>query len=159
LVGPDRNLSQPSVHGQQQCVKKILNLLLSSDALLEQEKIRQIHGLKKNWDSPDNPRHLYFISIFGTPANDSTWGWRFEGHHLSLNCTLVEGKLFSVTPSFWGSSPVRANKRDGNEIEVFDKAAFEQRKSLNCSRISQIVARGGLIPTCRCCMAVHCIYF
>lgn len=113
---------------QQKCVKKLLNLLLSSDALLEQEKIRQIHGLKKNWDSPDNPRHLYFISIFGMPSTKSTWGWRFEGHHLSLNCTLVEGKLFSVTPSFWGSSPTRVTKGTHKDLQVLGK---EQSLSLD----------------------------
>ena len=63
---------------------------------------------------------LYYLSIFGTPSTNRNWGWRFEGHHLSLNCTLVGGKLFSVTPSFWGSSPVRANNLGGHQIEVFE---------------------------------------
>ncbi len=48
---------------------------------------------------------LYFISIFGTPSSHSTWGWRFEGHHLSLNYTLVDGKNLTVVPSFWGANP------------------------------------------------------
>ena len=113
---------------QRECVKKLLTLLLSSDALLEEEDIRLIHGLKKNWDSPDNPRHLYFISIFGTPSNESTWGWRFEGHHLSLNCTLVGGKQFSVTPSFWGSSPTRVTKGTHKGLQVLGK---EQSLSLD----------------------------
>ena len=89
---------------------KMLSLLLSAEGFKEQEKVRLIHGLKKDLNAPDNPRHHYFISIFGEPSVESTWGWRFEGHHLSINCTLGEGKHFSVTPSFWGASPFGSPK-------------------------------------------------
>ena len=34
----------------------------------------------------------------------------FEGHHLSLNFTLVNGRIFSVTPSFWGSNPAEVKE-------------------------------------------------
>ncbi len=113
---------------QRQPVMKMLSLLLTSEAFKEQENIRLIHGLKKDLNAPDNPRHLYFISIFGKPSVQSTWGWRFEGHHLSINCTLGEGKNFSVTPSFWGASPIRVTKGDHKGLEVFKK---EQSVSLS----------------------------
>ncbi len=39
-------------------------------------------------DKEKNPKHRntenYYVAIFGTPSNTETWGWRFEGHHLSL---------------------------------------------------------------------------
>lgn len=47
----------------------------------------------------------YFISIFGEPVDKGAWGWRVEGHHLSLNFTLKEGRLVRTTPSFFGSNP------------------------------------------------------
>lgn len=47
----------------------------------------------------------YFISIFGTPGPTGTWGWRFEGHHLSLNYTIQDGKVVSSTPEFFGANP------------------------------------------------------
>ena len=47
----------------------------------------------------------YFVSIFGKPSAEGTWGWRFEGHHLSLSFTVVEGHIASITPSFWGTNP------------------------------------------------------
>jgi hypothetical protein len=109
-------------------IKELLNLLLTSEAFQEQENIRLIHGLRKDLTDPNNPMKLYYLSIFGSPSTATTWGWRFEGHHLSLNCTLVDGKLFSVTPSFWGSSPVRAKNGDGYKIEVFEE---EQTLSLS----------------------------
>jgi hypothetical protein len=113
---------------QKEIIKELLNLLLTSEALQEQENIRLIHGLRKDLSDPNNPMNLYYLSIFGTPSTNTCWSWRFEGHHLSLNCTLVDGKLFSVTPSFWGSSPVRTNNWDGRQIEVFED---EQKLSLS----------------------------
>jgi hypothetical protein len=58
---------------------------------------------------------LYYLSIFGDPAADGTWGWRFEGHHISLNWTLVGGRSIASTPQFFGSNPaeVRSGPRKG----------------------------------------------
>ena len=49
----------------------------------------------------------YHLCIFGDPFSGEYWGWRFEGHHLSLNFTLRAGLMRAVTPSFWGSNPGR----------------------------------------------------
>jgi hypothetical protein len=46
----------------------------------------------------------YFIAVYGNPVTDSLWAWSFEGHHLSLNFTVSNGKL-SVAPRFFGASP------------------------------------------------------
>jgi hypothetical protein len=56
----------------------------------------------------------YFVSIFGTPGT-APWGWRFEGHHLSLNFTIASGSVLSWAPSFFGSNPahVRTGTRQG----------------------------------------------
>ena len=53
----------------------------------------------------------YFFSIFGTPSAKDTWGWRVEGHHVSLNFTVVNGTLVAGSPAFFGSNP--AEVRDG----------------------------------------------
>jgi len=47
----------------------------------------------------------YFVSIFGTPSKTANWGWRVEGHHVSLNFTVVNGTLVAATPQFFGSNP------------------------------------------------------
>jgi hypothetical protein len=52
----------------------------------------------------------YFISIFGTPSAKDPWGWRVEGHHVSLHLTVVNGKIAS-SPQFFGSNP--AEVKDG----------------------------------------------
>ena len=53
----------------------------------------------------------YFFSIFGTPSTQNTWGWRVEGHHMSLHFTVVDGTLVAGAPTFFGSNP--AEVRDG----------------------------------------------
>lgn len=48
---------------------------------------------------------LYYVWIFGDP-NEEAWGWRFEGHHVSVNATIVNGAV-SMTPTFLGANPAR----------------------------------------------------
>jgi len=49
----------------------------------------------------------YFLSVFGEPSTSATWGFRIEGHHLSLNLTLVDGVRPVEAPAFLGASPSR----------------------------------------------------
>src|SRR5256714_6683682 len=73
-----------------------------------------LRDLEQGKGPPRDPER-YFVTIFGKPDAKATWGWRVEGHHLSLNFMLVEGKDISVTPSFLGSNPgeVREGPRKG----------------------------------------------
>lgn len=59
----------------------------------------------------------YFFSIFGEPSDTGTWGYRFEGHHVSQNFTIVNGKVV-VAPSFFGANPaeVREGPRKGQRV-------------------------------------------
>jgi hypothetical protein len=46
----------------------------------------------------------YWVSVFGDPAGDAPWSWRFEGHHLSVTMT-VAGDRVSPAPVFFGANP------------------------------------------------------
>ncbi len=48
---------------------------------------------------------LYFFTLFGKPSKDAAWGWRVEGHHLSLHFSSVTAELVATTPMFMGSNP------------------------------------------------------
>ncbi len=66
-------------------------------------------------DSGENRNsEKYYFSVFGTPSDSGTWGYRVEGHHLSQNYTVVNGKVIDG-PSFFGSNPavVRQGPRKG----------------------------------------------
>ncbi len=59
----------------------------------------------------------YYFSVFGTPAAKGTWGWRMEGHHISLRFTVADGATkghVSSSPMFLGSNP--AEVRDGEKM-------------------------------------------
>lgn len=58
---------------------------------------------------------LYYLSLFGDPSAKGRWGWRVEGHHLSLNFVIEDGKVVSATPAFFGANPaeVRQGPREG----------------------------------------------
>ena len=58
----------------------------------------------------------YLFSIFGTPAMKGAWGWRVEGHHISLRFAVVNGAMkgdISTSPMFLGANP--AEVRDGDK--------------------------------------------
>src|ERR1700727_3040401 len=46
----------------------------------------------------------YWVAVFGDPAGDQPWSWRFEGHHLSVTMT-VAGDEVSPAPVFFGANP------------------------------------------------------
>jgi hypothetical protein len=60
----------------------------------------------------------YFVTVFGNPSARDPWGWRVEGHHVSLHFTVVNGTLVASSPSFFGSNPaeVREGPKKGLRI-------------------------------------------
>ena len=50
----------------------------------------------------------YWVAVFGDPAGDEPWSWRFEGHHLSVTMT-VAGDEVSPAPVFLGANPARVS--------------------------------------------------
>ena len=48
---------------------------------------------------------LYYFTIFGRPGPKDPWGWRLEGHHVSLHFSIWGDNIASVTPFFFGANP------------------------------------------------------
>lgn len=93
---------------------------------LEGEKLEAVRAKR-------NPGK-YHVSIFGTPDPKGTWGWRIEGHHLSMNFTIKDGQLAVATPSFFGSNPgeVRKGPMTGLRVlHVEEEMGRSLVKSLN----------------------------
>jgi hypothetical protein len=49
----------------------------------------------------------YYLSVFGEPDASDAWGWRVEGHHLSVNYTEIGRSVQVVSPVFFGANPAR----------------------------------------------------
>lgn len=75
--------------------------IMSLEAVLDE--------LEKKSGRTDNVRNpgWYFVTIFGTPSKSGKWGWRVEGHHLSLNFVVERGKIVASTPAFFGANPAQ----------------------------------------------------
>ena len=80
---------------------------LTATAIMDLETV--LGDLEQRTNSPERrivrDPELYFFSVFGTPSARDTWGWRVEGHHVSLNFTIANGTFVASTPSFFGSNP------------------------------------------------------
>jgi hypothetical protein len=74
------------------------------------EGVRLLEGVLREQQGSFRDPDRYFVSVFGTPGR-FPWGWRFEGHHLSLNVALPAPGHVAVTPFFTGAHP--ATVRDG----------------------------------------------
>ena len=106
-------------------------LLQASVSAAGYEKSLNIIGLQTDLgNDPD----LYFVTVFGPPG-ERAWGWRWEGHHLSRQFTIV-GDEIAMTPFFLGAWPtvsgsgLRAMPRE-------EDAALELATSLGGAAIFQ----------------------
>lgn len=100
----------------------LLSTALSQKGLEKATTIMSIEQILAEMEGPNRkmPRdpELYYFSLFGNPDPKGLWGWRVEGHHVSINITLVDGKAISATPAFLGSNPgeVKNGPRKGLRV-------------------------------------------
>jgi hypothetical protein len=110
------------------------------------DKTQQIIGLENVLaeleGNPDlRDEGAYFIAIFGNPRTDSLWAWSFQGHHVSLNFTLSNGKL-STAPRFFGASPatIKEGSRKGERtLNREEDLAMELVNSLSSQQKEEAV--------------------
>lgn len=92
---------------QRAAALRLLHTALSSRgshqalAIMQLEKV--LHELENG--APHRDPDLYYVAIFGTPGHPP-WGWRVEGHHLSVNQTITDRGI-SGSPLFFGANPGR----------------------------------------------------
>ena len=99
---------------QRDLVHALLRTGLSQRGHLDATQIIALESVLRRLEGRDyRDPELYFLSIFGDPTDGGTWGWRFEGHHLSLNFTIVNGRFIAAGPSFFGANP--ASQGEGED--------------------------------------------
>ncbi|HRI88988.1 MAG TPA: DUF3500 domain-containing protein [Candidatus Hydrogenedentes bacterium] len=103
---------------QRELAFQILKTALSQEGFTKIETIRSLeevlHELEGGRGSVRD-LELYYFALFGEPSETGNWGLRYEGHHLSLHWTIVDGKIVSTLPQFMGSNPgeVRSGPKQG----------------------------------------------
>ena len=88
---------------------------MTSTSIMDLETI--LRALEPNGSMVRDPER-YFFSVFGTPSATGTWGWRVEGHHVSLHFTMLDGVVIGGAPTFFGTNPaeIRSGPRQGERI-------------------------------------------
>ena len=102
---------------QKHLASALLSAGLSQSGYIKAVTIMSLEDVLKMMEKDSGERRnpeKYYFSIFGTPGDDATWGYRVEGHHVSQNWTVVRGKVVDA-PSFFGDNPaeVRVGPRAG----------------------------------------------
>ncbi len=88
----------------------LLGTALSRRGLVKASGIMALEEVRRRREnSTVRDPGAYFLSVFGEPSTTSTWGFRIEGHHLSLDLTLVDGVRPVEGPAFLGAAPSRVD--------------------------------------------------
>jgi hypothetical protein len=92
---------------QRAASRKLLAAALSDEGLKKVQAVialeialRELEAFPFSRD-PEN----YAFAIFGAPEAQAPWGWRIEGHHLSLHFTLGRDGVAATLPQFLGANP------------------------------------------------------
>ena len=106
---------------QQKAAQALLLVGLSKSGFNKIETIRQLENVLREMEKGSGPTRdpdLYYFAVFGEPTAKGTWGWRYEGHHVSLHWTSVKGKIVASSPQFLGSNPaeVRSGPMQGTRV-------------------------------------------
>ena len=95
---------------QAEAARLLFATVLNEQGLKLLDGVRLVEGVLREQQGSFRDPDRYFVSVFGTPGR-FPWGWRFEGHHLSLNVALPAAGPVAVTPFFVGAHP--ATVREG----------------------------------------------
>ena len=88
---------------------------------------------------------LYYLRVFGLPGVDATWGWRFGGHHVSLNNLVVDGEVVATTPCFLGADPATSPLLGGAVNRPLARVE-DTARDLVRSLPPELAARAVLLP-------------
>jgi hypothetical protein len=138
---PRAGVALNQLNGEQK--KLLFELLQSSLSEIGYAKAQQIISLENvlaeiEGDKVSRDPEKYHAAFYGNPAKDGLWSWSFQGHHISLNFTIINGKT-SIAPRFFGANPatVKEGSRKGERtlaaeedlgLELINSCSAEQRQ-------------------------------
>ena len=101
---------------------QLIRTVLSEPGYQRTQDIRTIEqvlgGMENN---ARRDKDYYVFTFFGQPSSTGKWGWRYEGHHISLNFTYEGDKTVSSTPQFFGSNPAEVPSGEHKGMRILAK--------------------------------------
>ncbi len=112
-------------------------------AIIDLENVLRVVENRPPNDTRRDPEN-YAFTVFGDPFQAvEPWGWRMEGHHISLHFSSLNNDLLAVTPFFLGSNPgeVLADVPQKNErvLQTEEDLGFQMVHSLNPAQLKQVM--------------------
>ena len=89
---------------------------------------------------------MYYLRVFGDPAGDGPWSWRFGGHHVSVHHLVLGGEAVAGSPCFLGADPMSSPLLGGRELRPLGAVEDTARDLLHALDADQR-ARAVLTPT------------
>lgn len=136
-------------------IHALLHAFLSTEGYNRTVNIMDLEYLLKELE-PTNTHRIpenYFVAFYGVPGKDSVWGWKFSGHHVALNFTMVKDKL-AFAPFFFGANPAevkQGSKKGLRIIKEEEDLGFELVNSLTAIQkqkgIFQLKAFSDIVTT------------
>ena len=105
----------------------------------------RVEGFSVNWgrERTRDPG-MYYLRVFGEPGGPQPWGWRFGGHHVSLNNLVVDGRVVATTPCFLGADPAMSPLLGGATLRPLGTAEDPARELVRSLR-PELAARAVLL--------------
>ncbi len=133
---------------QLESARNLLQTLFSAKGFQKTENVRSLEEvlavLEPNGPFVRDP-DLYYLTLFGTPAEHGPWAVRYEGHHLAFNWTFIDNSGIASSPQFFGSNPaeVRSGASQGTRVLAAEEDLGRQLlKSLSRSQMNLAVLQG-----------------
>ncbi len=128
---------------QRQTVDRLLQFSLSEVGYRKVQNILTLETVLREMGGSPSIRdpELYFVTVFGNPAQ-VPWGWRLEGHHLSLNIAVISEAIVTVTPAFLGANPAKVQvplQQGLRALPQEQDLAFELLQSLSSAQRQQLI--------------------
>ncbi|MFZ4574049.1 MAG: DUF3500 domain-containing protein [Phycisphaerales bacterium] len=104
---------------QKLAARELLRSALSSRGTNKVEEIMLLDAVLRDIEKGSGPRRdplAYAVAVYGVPGEDP-WGWKIEGHHVSLNFTDAPGGT-AITPAFLGANPGEVRRGDRAGVRV-----------------------------------------
>ncbi|MGF1512984.1 MAG: DUF3500 domain-containing protein [Elainellaceae cyanobacterium] len=128
---------------QRQAAEGMLQFTLSETGYQKVQDILTLETvLRQQGGSPAiRDPELYFWTVFGNPGA-IPWGWRLEGHHLSLNIAAMSEDTLVVTPAFWGANPAEVQGPPHQGLRALAQEqdlAFDLMRSLTAAQQERVI--------------------
>ncbi len=121
----------------------MLQSYLSAEGYQRTRDVMDYEYLLKEME-PNNANRIpenYFVTLYGSPDKDSTWAWKFTGHHVTLNFTVVKDRL-EFAPFFFGVYPAEIKsgpKKGARLIRAEEDLGFELIHSFTLAQRSKAI--------------------